>query len=189
MRANLYMVIFTTHFLSSLISARQIFDRIVNGQAATQGQFPYQVSMCYNHIASFNQAICDTQCGGSIFNETTIITAAHCCWDSWVDYPSRYMIVAGELDSVHTSGLEQFRTVKSIKIHPNYNSNVFPYNQHDICLLTLDSPLVFNENVNRIYLDEEDPVVDTTCQVSGWGQYFVSIQTKKRRKYDQFTIN
>ena len=132
MRANLYMVIFTTHFLSSLISARQIFDRIVNGQAATQGQFPYQVSMCYNHTASFNQAICDTQCGGSIFNETTIITAAHCCWDSWVDYPSRYMIVAGELDSVHTSGLEQFRTVKSIKIHPNYNSNVFPYNQHDI---------------------------------------------------------
>ena len=49
--------------------------------------------------------------------------------------------------------------------------------------------MVFNENVNRIYLDEEDPVVDTTCQVSGWGQYFVSIQTKKRRKYDQFTTN
>ena len=79
------------------------------------------------------------------------------------------MIVAGELDSVHTSGLEQFRTVKSIKIHPNYNSNVFPYNQHDICLLTLDEPLELNENVNKINLDEDDSVVDTKCTVSGWG--------------------
>lgn len=45
--------------------------RIVGGQTAQEGQFPYQVSLRANgnHF-----------CGGSIVNEYWIVTAAHCLY-------------------------------------------------------------------------------------------------------------
>ena len=176
--AILYMI-FSANLLGSLVSARQIGDRIVNGQDATQGQFPYQVSWCFD-----NDVYCFNFCGGSIFTETTIITAAHCCdaigkpeftnQDNEIIDWSDTKIVAGELELLFDSGLEQVRKIKSHIMHPDYNNN--DTLQNDICLLTLDSPLELNENVNRIFLDVKDPVVDTTCQVSGWGDLVVSIQ-------------
>ena len=45
-------------------------DGIVGGQDAVLGQFPHQV------LWSFNGFV---WCGGSIYNKSTIITAAHCC--------------------------------------------------------------------------------------------------------------
>ena len=175
--AILYMI-FSANLLGSLVSARQIGDRIVNGQDATQGQFPYQVSWCFD-----NDVYCFNLCGGSIFTETTIITAAHCCdaigkpeftnQDNEIIDWSDTKIVAGELELLFDSGLEQVRKIKSHIMHPDYDTDTL---QNDICLLTLDSPLELNENVNRIFLDVKDPVVDTTCQVSGWGDRGVSIQ-------------
>ena len=166
----LHHVIFTANFLGSLISARQVGERVVKGENATQGQFPYQVAWCFD-------VNCQNVCGGSILNETTIITAAHCCdkdWEYWpLDWPDT-IIVAGELNLQVVSGIEQVRHIKNLTIHPDYNDATY---QNDICLLTLDSPLEFNGNVSRIYLDEEDPVVDTKCQVSGWGSLVVGIQS------------
>ena len=45
-------------------------EEIVGGQDATLGQFPWQVLWT-------NKG--NVYCGGSIYNESTIITAAHCC--------------------------------------------------------------------------------------------------------------
>ena len=135
-----------------------------------------QVSWCQED--EFDSSICHVFCGGSIYNERTIITAAHCCEQDWGKWPYIYTkIVAGELDLKVSSGLEQTRWVKSHTIHPDYNKATFPPLQHDICLLTLDSPLELNRNVRRINLDEEDPMVATKCQVSGWGSLAVSIQS------------
>lgn len=52
-----------------LVICAEIKDRIIGGENARPGQFPYQVSLqCGNrHI-----------CGGSILNEKYILTAAHC---------------------------------------------------------------------------------------------------------------
>ena len=167
---DLYKVTFAANFLGTLISARQVGERVVNGQNATQGQFPHQVSW----LDANNKH----QCGGSIFSETTSITAAHCCEKlaKW-PYLLSTKIVAGELDLSVTSGLEQVRRVISSIIHPDYNSATLPRFQHDICLLKLESPLELNENVRRIYLDEEDPTVGTQCHVSGWGTLVVSIRS------------
>ena len=115
---NLYMVIFAANFWGSLTSARQIGGRVVNGQNATQGQFPYLVSWWDDRNVHF--------CGGSIFTETTIITAAHCCDKDWGKWPYIYTkIVAGELDLKVSSGLEQTRWVKSSE-RPNLQILVLP---------------------------------------------------------------
>ena len=140
---------------------------IVNGKNATQGQFPYQVSWCYDT----DEGYCFNFCGGSIFTETTIITAAHCCEGIGETEWEYTKIVAGELDLYVESGLEQVRKIKGHIVHPDYNSTTL---HNDICLLTLDSPLEFNENVNRVFLDAKKPVVNATCQVSGWGDLQVS---------------
>ena len=159
-------------FLVSLVSARQIHNKIVNGKNATQGQFPYQVSWCSDKLA--DDIYCFNFCGGSIFTEKTIITAAHCCDavgpDNGFDWEDT-KIVAGELHLLEESGFEQVRKIKSHIKHPDYNPSTL---KNDICLLTLDSPLELNENVKRIYLDVKDPVVNATCQVSGWGDQNVS---------------
>lgn len=44
--------------------------RITNGQAASDGQFPYQVGLSLNGV----------WCGGSLISTTYVLTAAHCVY-------------------------------------------------------------------------------------------------------------
>ena len=53
-------------------------------------------------------------------------------------------------------------------IHPDYNTTVNNH-QNDICLLTLDYELEFNDNVKPIGLNDENLTAGTKCTVSGWG--------------------
>lgn len=48
-------------------------DRIVGGELATLGQFPYQVAIYF--LDNENKTFI---CGGSIINQEWILTAAHC---------------------------------------------------------------------------------------------------------------
>lgn len=48
-------------------------SRIVGGTIATPGEFPYQISLQRSSGSSWSQS-----CGGSTYNERTILTAAHC---------------------------------------------------------------------------------------------------------------
>ena len=153
----------TIFFLILVSSAlcTSIRNRIVGGQDAVQGQFPYHVSWCYDDERTGQ---CINHCAGSIYNDKTIITAAHCClavksrWQSW-------KIVAGELDMTVDSGLEQSKRITNYLIHPDFNPQTL---NNDICLLTLDSPLEWNKNVQRIPLSTQ---LDLTspCLGSGWG--------------------
>ena len=177
MRATSALAAFIT-MMVSLVSARQM-ERIFNGKNATQGQFTYQVSWqkC-KHLYGDYYSDCFNFCGGSIFNKTTIITAAHCCEgfgkpdeNNDIFYWSDTVIVAGEFNLVDKSGFEQVKKIKSHIIHPHYRHLL---NQNDICLLTLKSPLEFNQYVDKIDIGEKKPVVGTKCQVSGWGRMWVS---------------
>ena len=166
----------------SLVSAKQM-NRIINGKNATQGQFPYQVSWqkCKHIIADFSSK-CFNFCGGSIFNENTIITAAHCCdsigkpnKNNNIYYWSDTKIIAGDSNLADESGLEQVRKIKSHTIHPHYTR--IPI-QNDMCLLTLESPLKFDKYVGHISLDNQKPKVGNKCQVSGWGYQVVGLVFK-----------
>ena len=141
-------------------------DRIVNGKDAVPGQFPHQVLWARNAYGS-------VFCGGSIYDNSTIITAAHCCVpvDDGTVQLEDMRIIAGRVDISNTT-IGQERYIKSYLIHPDYNGEESQHN--DICLLTLENELDFNNNVKPIALNDETIEAGTKCIVSGWGALAVS---------------
>ena len=146
-------------------------DRIVNGEDAVPGQFPYQALLEFFGIGV---------CGGSIYNEYTIITAAHCCvpidegeielWDT--------QISAGQIDIYDDDYNVNIILIKSYLIHPDYNHNhnhsITESYHNDICLLTLKTHLEFNDKVKAIELKSANLTAGTKCTLSGWGTLRVS---------------
>ena len=138
--------------------------RIVGGEDAVLGQFPHQVLWAYNS---------NVFCGGSIYNEVTIITAAHCCkvFDEGLIQLDETIIMAGRIDIDDVVNGQEI-SIKSYLIHPGYVGSFDHIN--DICLLTLENELEYNDNVNAIELNAEIVEVGKKCIVSGWGTTTVS---------------
>ena len=75
-------------------------------------------------------------CGGSIYDETTIITAAHCCDPAKeMDNPK---VIAGDLDTGIDSGYEQTRGISNIMIHPAWLGADVSF-ENDVCLIDFGS--------------------------------------------------
>ena len=109
-------------------------------------------------------------CGGSIYSEGVVITAAHCCDGILVNdelWELSTEIIAGELSVLETSGYEQSSSIKNYTIHPEYNKTTV---QNDVCILYLETPFdLTGKMAKSIELAKEDPQVGTTCDISGWG--------------------
>ena len=119
-------------------------------------------------------------CGGSIYSEDVIITAAHCCdhFRSW--YLTDFEIIGGELDLSKESGTEQKHSIKGYKKHPGYvhleSRGKFIRLESDVCLLYLDTPFDLTQpDISTIAIAHEDPSQSTECLISGWGKTIVSI--------------
>ncbi|KAG2464585.1 TMPS9 protease, partial [Polypterus senegalus] len=149
-----------------------IANRIVGGMDAYLGQFPWQVSLKLQGIHD---------CGASIINETWLVSAAH-CFDS-INDPKQWKALVGATLITGTQSTAKVLNIKSIIIHPSYNSFTADY---DVSLLELESPLTFNSYIQPICL----PVPSynfppgTQCTVTGWGQLseFNSTQTMMLQK-------
>merc|ERR1719266_1057330 len=133
-------------------------DRIVGGEDAAS-PIPWQVSVrqCQSGGCHF--------CGGTILDETTVMSAAHCFTSG--QSMSGYYITAGVTNRHDTSG-------QTIEIANGVWNAEMPYqgNNNDFVILKLSSALTFNDNVGPACLPEPDFAPDTTgqtCFVSGWG--------------------
>ncbi len=139
--------------------------RIINGQKATSGQFPWQVALLTDPNDAFNSQ----NCGGSIIHEKWILTAAH-CYDPQV---ADTYVAAG---SLNLNNLNPSYTVKVKKwiLHPNYDAEAI---DNDIALLELEAALDLTgcgdacATIGIVTKDNEATVaaVSTAAFVSGWG--------------------
>lgn len=57
--------------------------------------------------------------------------------------------------------------VKSISVHPEYQSNKYG---RDIALLHLERPLKFDKHIGAICLDDREPTPNDNCVCTGWGK-------------------
>jgi len=141
--------------LGSLAEGRA---KIVGGEEAEPHEFPWQVSLRRKYD-NFHF------CGGSILNENTVVSAAHCTV-IWED-PSQVVIVAGEHNKVIDEGTEQ--TVEVSKLVPNENYGAPHQLENDIALWHLATNLTFNEAVQAVPLPEPKQIAEGPCTVTGWG--------------------
>lgn len=118
--------------------------KIVGGLLADPGQFPYQVALLNGYGFT---------CGGSIYNENFIITAAHCVYSYHNDHKlnknTQYSIIAGDHNLYEEEGTEQVVEVAKIIIHEAYDPQMLV---NDIALLKLKNPLRFTKYINKIRL-------------------------------------
>ncbi|XP_031788471.1 chymotrypsin-2-like [Nasonia vitripennis] len=127
--------------------------RIVGGQDAPDGKYPYQVSLrAPSHF-----------CGGSILNSRWILTAAHCVIGR---SGNAVTVVAGT--HLLNCGAEQTFKSEYITWHEKYNGGLFI---NDVGLIRVDRDIEFNEKVQPIPLPNEDfSKVDYPVVLTGWGR-------------------
>ncbi|EDS42906.1 trypsin-3 [Culex quinquefasciatus] len=132
--------------------------RIVNGQEATPGQFPYQVFVNYQENGkSFN-------CGGSILNSNHILTAAHCVWRA-----ESGIVIAGAHNRVIEEPTQQRISFAKVYYHADYNENTLV---NDIAIIRLSGHITFNARVQAVRLPalgDNRQFAGLTGTVSGFG--------------------
>lgn len=136
-------------------------NRIVGGQNAELGEWPWQVSL---HFLTNGPT-----CGASIISNTWLLSAAHCFVTSNPanKNPSSWQSYSG-MQSQFIHDNVQFRRLKRIIPHPLYNQMTSDY---DIALLELSEPLQFANTIQPICLPDSSHVFPAgmSCWVTGWG--------------------
>ncbi|ODM98727.1 Trypsin-1 [Orchesella cincta] len=139
-------------------------SRIVNGQNALPGAFPYLVSIQTLHPKYYT-------CGGAILDAETILTAAHCFTDRACrdDHEDCYKIVAGEHDLSKDEGHEQAIefSMSDVVIHEYYDN--FHYD-NDLAIIHLKQPLKFSRFVQSIALIDPNVRHKSHAVIAGWGK-------------------
>ncbi|XP_022911899.1 chymotrypsin-2-like [Onthophagus taurus] len=136
-----------------------IQPKVVNGTDATDGKYPYAVSVRYFGYH---------ECGGSIIGDRWILTAAHCIYSSLV---SNATVLYGTVHLQNGESPESY-TAKVIQLiqHDRYTA-LAPSYENDIGLIKLKEPLQFNDRVQPVNLAESvspTPAGESGVLV-GWG--------------------
>lgn len=139
---------------------------IVGGEVEYPGSWPWQAQLSvpgYSHW-----------CGGSLINETHVVTAAHCV-DGFA--ASNVTVRLGLHDRTAPDTWTQTRSLSSITVHELYElrevpggTPVYQRFNNDVAVLELSSPVTFTERVKPIMLAKTTRPVGQESIVTGWGR-------------------
>jgi len=139
------------HHVTSLNHSYYKDSRIVGGTNEEIENAPWQISLQLNG---------KHKCGGSIYSETIIITAAHCVYG---ERKEELQIRAGS--SKHAEGGTLIKVAR-IKTHERYNRLLL---SNDVAVLRLAEPLTFGTRVKAIPLAKTRPRSNQWATATGWG--------------------
>ncbi|NXL90710.1 CTRB1 protein, partial [Alectura lathami] len=133
------------------------YNRIVNGEAAVSGSWPWQVSLQVG--APLGDGDGD---GDGAAREQWVVTAAHC------GVRTSDTVVLGEYDQEADSSDVQRLAIAQVFRNPKYSSLTI---RNDITLIKLATPAELNARVSPVCLPEatDDFPGGLTCVTTGWG--------------------
>uniref|UniRef100_A0A8D8BD38 Serine protease SP24D n=1 Tax=Culex pipiens TaxID=7175 RepID=A0A8D8BD38_CULPI len=150
--------------------------RIVGGNYATLGQFPFQVALHYGN--GF--------CGGSLIRSNWVLTAAHCVYDSnhRVISPDKMTIRAG---TVFKDQGGFTRKVQQVIVNEKYKSRDKYNYDFDLALLKLTESFQLDKYIKTISLvrSRKDLKATDVVTISGWGKVSETGSTSKILKYNR----
>ncbi|XP_063900803.1 brachyurin-like [Zophobas morio] len=125
--------------------------RIINGNQAAEGQFPWQVALFLSSSES------TWFCGGSIISEEWILTSGNC-----INGADSATIVSGSTDAYGGDVSDSSRLI----LHEDYDNDLLANN---IGLIRLRTPLNLGGNTIAVSLSSEELGENVGITVSGWG--------------------
>jgi secreted trypsin-like serine protease len=141
--------------------ANNQIGKIINGQTSVPNSWPWMVSL---RLRSSSNTLSQHFCGGTIIDQITVLTAAHCIYES----PSRVVVVVG-LHDLRSPPSQNIYTIQTIYIHPNYDNTRF---NNDIAVIKLARPITFSDKVSAVCLpqtNDSSVIFNKNVVITGWG--------------------
>nr|XP_056718318.1 chymotrypsinogen A-like [Euleptes europaea] len=131
------------------------YTRIVNGEEAVPGSWPWQVSLQEQSGWHF--------CGGSLVSDRWVVTAAHC------GVTKSNVVVLGEHDRSSSVENVQKLAVEQVFTHPEWDPVAI---NNDIALIKLATPAEIDARVSPVCLTDATDHFQSgdLCATSGWGK-------------------
>uniref|UniRef100_A0A3Q2YTQ4 Tryptase gamma-like n=1 Tax=Hippocampus comes TaxID=109280 RepID=A0A3Q2YTQ4_HIPCM len=131
-------------------------NRIVGGQEASLGDWPWQASLQFDTGKYF--------CGASLINSEWLLSAAHCFIRN---IPITAVLGLQSLEGSNPNNVS--RSIVEVIYHPNYNPISY---DNDVALVKLSSPVPFNDFIGPVCLAANGSTFLTGIEswVTGWGK-------------------
>jgi secreted trypsin-like serine protease len=150
-----------TAFVQSVSAAPRPDPRIIGGEPADFGEYPFMVALLFEPIegSDFDKQYC----GGSLIASRWVLTAAHCV--DFLESPDEVAVAVSRtnLDSTEGERVE----VRAFYIHPDYDPNLI---SPDVALIQLAKPVTGIEPIELAGEgDDAFEAAGTPLTVIGWG--------------------
>lgn len=149
-------------FLATGVKASQ---RIVGGEPATKGQYPFTAALVNAHVS---EARAGHRCGASLIAPQWAITAGHCVHSRRYNstFPANSLhVMTGSIDLNNPDPEGERLGIEQIIVHETYQDTGYP----DLALIKLSTPSSA-ETIALTPLSDSAESPGTLLTIAGWGR-------------------